>query len=163
MRSILLSLVICSPVLSASAQDGQAKKFPDIRQSKGLVTYIAPIKTRGSSVPIKISHVERLCGDKDGCQLRLGMFNWDTSGRVGSRSATFYYNKINKAWRTSYNDSFGSDANGTNDQVMKAWACYFVDGEHDNFVGKGDGKIGFNLLSWNDNGYVAECRLTIVD
>ncbi len=116
---------------------------------------------RGYTVPIPQTYIDKFCGDIDGCELRMGMYNWDGTGRTASRSNLFYYNTINRVWRSEAGDTAGTDFNGATEHVMQSWACYFTDGIYSNWNNIGDSAIGFGLLSWNQ--YVADCRLTIID
>jgi hypothetical protein len=65
-------------------------------------TYTAWSSTRGSTVNIPERTIADLCGDWDGCTLRMGMYNWDGTRRTASRSSLFYYNRGNKNWVTVY-------------------------------------------------------------
>jgi hypothetical protein len=116
---------------------------------------------RGTTKPIPQPEIIRLCADEDGCTLRLGMYNWDNSGRVASRESLFYYNQVSHTWRASEGDPSGTDFNGATEHVMNAWACYVTDGVYDKWKETGDPGLGFGLLSWNQ--YDAECWLTIID
>jgi len=49
--------------------------------SAGRITITASINQRGTTIPIDIQTITDLCGDGDGCDLRLGMYNWDGQGR----------------------------------------------------------------------------------
>ena len=125
------------------------------------VTYRVHKWQRGSTLYIPVSTVAALCGDGDGCSLRMGMYNWDNTGRVASRGSLFYYNPGNRVWRAERGDWAGRDYDGVIQHVMQAWACYFTDGIYLNWKGQGDPNPGFGLLSWNQ--YVAGCWLTIID
>lgn len=116
---------------------------------------------RGTTLKIPETDIIRLCADRDGCSVRLGMYDWDNSGRVASRESLFYYNHTNHAWRASAGDTAGTDYNGPTEHVMSAWACYLTDGAYKDWVDLGDSALNFGLLSWNQ--YVAECWLTIID
>lgn len=124
-------------------------------------TYTASVSTRGTTVNIPEKTVSDLCGDWDGCELRMGMYNWDGTGRTASREALFYYNIATKTWRSSWGDWAGTNNNSVTEHVMHAWACYFTDGEYINWFNRGDFDLNFGLLSWNQ--YVATCKLTIID
>ncbi|ACY15322.1 hypothetical protein [Haliangium ochraceum] len=127
----------------------------------GRTTYRVYQSERGSTIPISTDTIANLCGDIDGCTLRLGMYNWDGTGRVASRESLFYYNTVNRAWRASRGDNYGSDYNGKSEHIMKEWSCYFTDGYYSNWTSYGDSGVGFGLMSWNQ--YNAECWLTIID
>ena len=125
------------------------------------ITYQASTSQRGTTVDIPESVVSDLCGDTDGCTLRMGMYNWDGTGRIASRDNLFYYNKYNKNWRASAGDTAGTNDNNSTQHVMNAWACYFTDGKYSQWYNHGDINTDFGLLSWNQ--YNASCRLTIID
>ncbi|MBU2713142.1 hypothetical protein [Zooshikella harenae] len=125
------------------------------------ITIFASKSTRGRTVSIPQFRIDELCGDIDGCQLRMAMYNWDGKGRTASRSNLFYYNKTNRAWRAENGDKQGTDFNGKTEHIMQSWSCYFTDGTYRNWKNTGDSAIGFSLLSWNQ--YNADCRLTIID
>ena len=125
------------------------------------VTYVAEKNQRGTTVNIPVDVIEDLCGDLDGCTLRMGMYDWDGAQRVASRDNLVYYNVGNRAWRTSEDDEEGENNNGTTEHLMKEWACYFTDGHYSNWFNFGDNTDDFGLLAWNQ--YTAACRLTIID
>ena len=124
-------------------------------------TVTAWVGGRGTSVNIPEQTVSDLCGDWDGCSLRMGMYNWDGTYRTASRDSLFYYNSWNKTWRASAGDADGANNNGVTEHVMNAWACYFTDGWYINWANIGDIDPGFALLSWSQ--YNATCKLTIID
>ena len=131
---------------SASAQD--------------RVTYSA--YTRGTSVTIPETKVAELCGDIDGCTVRIGMYNWDGKGRTASRSSLFFYNKYTKNWRAERDDAEGTTDNGSTEHIVKAWSCYFTDGYYKNWTNHGDFNRNFAVLSWNQYNARA-CRVTLID
>ncbi len=124
-------------------------------------TYTAWSSQRGTTVNIPEQTVYDLCGDWDGCTLRMGMYNWDGTGRTASRDSLFYYNRSSKTWRAEYGDAAGTNNNNATEHVMNVWACYFTDGEYINWFNRGDFDLNFGLLSWNQ--YNATCKLTIID
>lgn len=123
------------------------------------VTYVAPFAGRGTGVPIAMADITRLCGDKDGCSVRLAMFNWDGTGRTASREFLFFFNPTTHGWRAS-TDSQGFDDSNVVEHVNQAWACYFTDGEYAGWNGT-DLVAGFQLLVWNE--YNADCWITIIE
>lgn len=146
------------------AEDKLVVNYPptqDPTPARDRVTYMVKKSERGSSRAILESDVAKFCGDQDGCTLRLGMYNWDNTGRVASRESLLFYNPVNRAWRASVADAAGSDYDGRTSHVMQAWACYFTDGSYKNWKNEGDGSVGFGLLSWSQHN--AECWLTIID
>ena len=125
------------------------------------VTFRVYKSQRGTTISLPENTIADMCGDLDGCTLRMGMYNWDNLGRVASRDNLFFYNTVNRNWRAMNSDWAGSDYNGTTEHIMEMWACYLTDGFYYNWTDYGDGNIGFGLLSWNQ--YDAECWLTIID
>ncbi|MBT5847498.1 MAG: hypothetical protein HOH86_12975 [Verrucomicrobiales bacterium] len=125
----------------------------------GRITYRN--NTSNTSVPIDESVVIRYCGDIDGCQVRIGMFNWDTSRRSTSRSYLFYYDAQTRNWRAS-NDAWGTAGAGNTQHALHVWSCYFTDGQYANGTDLGDTNNNMNLLNWNE--YVNEtCFITLID
>ncbi len=124
-------------------------------------TYTAYSSQRGTTTTIPEKTVYDLCGDWDGCTLRMGMYNWDGSRRTASRESLFYYNRTWKTWRASREDRAGTNDNNVTEHVMQAWACYFTDGEYISWYNRGDFDLDFGLLSWNQ--YNATCKMTIID
>ncbi len=153
-------LLVCTAAL---AQDYAAVSGND------RVSYVAWRNQKGTTVPIPVTDVTRLCGDMDGCTVRVGMYDWAVSagGRVASRDFLLFYNPQNRNWR-SYTaspvggpvDAEGVDNNNTVEHVNNSWTCYMTDGEYSNSVGT-DSKAGFGLLVWTQ--YHADCWLTIID
>ncbi len=123
-------------------------------------TFTAYKSQRGTTVNIPYETIEDLCGDWDGCTLRMGMHDWDGTGRTASREALFYYDITQKTWRMSL-DTAGTNNSNTTEHVMQIWSCYFTDGEYLNWYDRGDFDLNFGLLSWNQ--YNANCKLTIID
>jgi len=124
-------------------------------------TYSAWNWQRGTTVNIPESTIRDLCGDWDGCTLRLGMYNWNGTRRTASRESLFYYDNVTRNWRASRDDRQGTNNNGVTQHAMHAWACYFTDGRYSSWSNLGDHNTDFGLLSWNQ--YNATCKLTIID
>jgi len=135
--------------------------FTSTAYAQDRVTYTASIAQRGTTVLIPLATVITLCGDVDGCEIRMGMYNWDGTGRTASRSSLFYYNQFNRNWRAEAGDAAGTVGNNVTQHVMNAWACYLTDGHYNNWTNHGDLNQGFSVLSWNQ--YVANCRVTLID
>jgi hypothetical protein len=118
---------------------------------------------RGTTLPIPRKALVDLCSDLDGCEVRLGLYNWDNSGRVASRETLLYYNPINHAWRASYSDERGTNFDGVTAQVLSAWSCFFTDGTYRDWKNVGDGDLDFGLLSWRNDDLVSDCVLSLID
>jgi len=146
-KGILIALLA---LFSSSAAYAQAR-----------VTYTAWSSQRGTTVNIPNTVIVDLCGDWDGCKIRMGMYNWDGTRRTVSREALFYYDPVTRNWASSWGDWKGNNGDGATQHIMNAWACYFTDGEYISWYNRGDFDTNFGLLSWNQ--YVASCKLTIID
>lgn len=152
---VAATLVIVGSMLSF-VESANAYEIANERQ-----TITAWASGRGTSVSIPEQTIIDLCGDWDGCTLRMGMYNWDGTARTASRDSLFYYNSWAKTWRASEGDAAGTNNNGVTEHIMNSWACYFTDGEYINWFNRGDYDLNFALLSWNQ--YNATCKLTIID
>ncbi|AJQ94810.1 hypothetical protein [Gynuella sunshinyii] len=130
-------------------------------QAVDRVTYTADKSTRGTTVTIPESKVIELCGDQDGCEVRLAMYDWDGLRRRASRETLFFYNPDNRNWRDSVGDTAGTSSNNGTQHVEQAWACYFTDGKYADWTNLGDVDGNFGLLSWNQ--YDATCEITLID
>ena len=161
MDRIIVFAAVVVALMTASAHAQTSLGVYANPEKPNRVTYTAERTNRGTTTPIPIKVIEKLCGDADGCELRLGMHNWDDTGRIASRSSLFYYNKQNRNWRAEVGDPAGTDANNVIQHAFHAWACYFTDGAYAKFVQKGDAAVGFGLLSWTE--FNADCVLTIID
>lgn len=118
--------------------------------------------TRGTSVAIPEARVRTLCGDIDGCKVRIAMYNWDGNRRTASRETLFYYNAANRNWRDSDGDTQGTTGNNGTQHIINAWSCYFTDGSYSNWNNLGDTSINFSVLSW-DQYNAGACRVTLID
>jgi hypothetical protein len=177
----LLALVLLAPFPTVAAPPAEANEvitvpFVDAAQLRtngndyqpnpntaDRVHYSISKNQRGNSIPIRQEHIVSLCGDIDGCSVRIGMHNWDDTGRVASRQFLFYYNPRSKVWRASRDDydTAGTDSNNVTEHVNNSWSCYMTDGVYANWQERSDPSEGFGLLSWNQ--YNADCWLTIID
>jgi hypothetical protein len=140
-----------------AAADAYSDPPPALTDRK---TFVAPKTSRGTTVPIPEATVIQFCSGKDGCIVRMGMHNWDDTGRVASRHFLFFYNKDAKTWRAELGDTAGTNANNVTEHVNQSWSCYFTDGAYSNWQNLGDTSLDFGLLSWNQ--YNADCYLTFV-
>lgn len=109
-----------------------------------------------------------LCGDADGCEVRLGMTRWSNDNVTETASVTFefYYFPADGHWRSSApNDTWGVDGDNATNHVRDAWnTCYFTDGTYSNYQNQGDQQKGMQLLVYN--GYAhpnCTCELTLID
>ena len=155
-NNVLVAVIVALGPLLSFAESANAYELVWERD-----TTTAWSSSRGTSVNIPEQTIIDLCGDWDGCTLRMGMYNWDGTARTASRQSLFYYNSWAKTWRAEAGDTAGSNNNGVTEHVMNAWSCYFTDGEYINWFNRGDFNLSFALVSWDQ--YNATCKLTIVD
>ncbi len=137
---------------------------PSLDSGKKMVAYYAPKSTRGNTTVIPESVIIDYCGDDDGCEVRLVMYDWDGTNRSASREFLVYYNSQTKNWRSSADLSGTNNdglVNSVSNHLFYAWDCYFTDATYSNWNSKDD-NLDFGLLSWN-TAYNAECRLFIYD
>jgi len=113
-----------------------------------------------------------LCGDQDGCQVRLAMTRWtnDTQTESASRTFMFYYSGSDGHWRSGWQegDISGVDGNGVTQHAYNIWnTCFFTDGTYSNYKDEGDKVKGMQLLVWNNQGQFNNrnrtCELTLMD
>ena len=165
LTAISTSILIASPAMGAQAPGATAPQLvpgSDYEAVAGpdRASFFVSKNDRGTTVPVPVAVVARFCGDQDGCSVRIGMHNWDDTGRVASRETLLFYNRQNRAWRASASDPSGTDSNNIVEHVYSAWSCYFTDGEYSNYQ-RSDSATGFGLLAWNN--YNGDCWLTIID
>ena len=121
----------------------------------------------GDSVPIPIAVTDQLCGDGDGCSVRLSMVDWDPA-QPGQHASTaeflLFVDPVTGRFRSS-DDIAGVDGDGTTTNVVNIFSqCYLTDGVFQNFSAQGDPGSGFALLHWNAYSATAlQCRLTLTD
>lgn len=149
------------PLVDAAQLRATGNDYQPVPNTADRVHYSISKNQRGNTVPIKQEHIVTLCGDIDGCSVRIGMHNWDDTGRVASREFLFYYNPRSRVWRAEIGDLAGTDSNNVTEHVNNSWACYMTDAVYVNWQDRSDTAEGFGLLSWNQ--YNADCWLTIVD
>ena len=129
--------------------------------------------TVGVSTDISAADLARLCGDGDGCEVRLAMFDYDTIQSGPASVVTWLYCDADcKHWRTttqllSEGSSVGPQVGGTdNDNVIKHvinnWSCYFTDGKYESTTVNGDTAVGFGLLLWTQYPG-SRCSIAIID
>ncbi|WP_223422672.1 hypothetical protein [Tateyamaria pelophila] len=127
----------------------------------------------GVSTDISAADLARLCGDGDGCEVRLAMFDYDTVESGPASVVTWLYCDADcKHWRTttqllSEGSSVGPQVGGTdNDNVIKhvinKWSCYFTDGKYESTTVNGDTAVGFGLLLWTQFPG-SRCTIAIID
>ena len=121
----------------------------------------------GRTRPVPQEVMNNLCGDADGCEVRIGMTRYSSGAETEAASRgpfLFYYTPSNGRWRLS-NDSSGDDGDGATGHVINIWnTCYFTDSTYENYVDQGDQAQGMSLLLWNGYGGANRtCELTLID
>lgn len=89
--------------------------------------------TVNSTIPVDMTTVNALCKDGDGCDITVGMKDWDNAqvGMIASRGPyKLYMSKTSNAWRVSNSDAQGNDGNGSVEHILSAWDCYFTDAQY---------------------------------
>ena len=109
-----------------------------------LADYMASLKKYPPVPPEAV--VMKYCGRVSGCSIRIGMHNWDDTGRVASRDFLFFYNPVSHTWRASAGDTAGTNMNNTTEHINHTWSCYFTDGKYANWQNQGDTDSDFGLL-----------------
>jgi hypothetical protein len=119
-----------------------------------------------------------LCGDADGCTIRLVLQNFSGTRQDASLGPVHFeydlYDGTFRAAHTNYGDANMAtwtnvdlrDGDGNRDHAMKAWNCYLTDAEYRIGGGEVLPEVGNSmyLLNFNDNaGYKADCMLIIDD
>lgn len=121
----------------------------------------------GKTKSIPIDTLVSLCGDVDGCEVRMGMTRWGngTETETASVSFLFYYSASNGHWRSSSpGEIAGVDGNGVIEHVRNAWTCFFTDGNYANYKEQGDPDRNMQLMVWNQyQGASRTCELTLID
>lgn len=161
MRLLFLVLLSATSLGTSSSQAQDASNAYPTPKGADRATFVAPRTQRGTTTEISEGDVVKFCSGKDGCIVRIGMHNWDDTGRVASRHFLFFYNKENGVWRSEAGDIAGTNKNNATEHVNNSWACYLTDGRYENWQDKGDTDRSFGLLSWSQ--YNADCYLTFVD
>lgn len=150
-------------------RNDDAEKTYDLSPRYHLSLTAATYDGRTKVIPDQT--LKDLCGDQDGCEVRLGMTQWkyDTETETASRSFLFYYLPSDGHWRSSYEDKAGTIKNNTTEHAAQIWnVCYFTDGTYLNNQDKGDRGEGMALwVSRSDrDGYTnpkRTCELTLID
>ncbi len=123
----------------------------------------------GHSKLIPRDTLMQLCGDADGCEVRLGMTRWqnDKQTETASRSFLFYYSPSDGHWRSSYGDREGVIGEGGSQEAAQVWGvCYFTDGWYVSDQDRGDQGTGMSLRlsqSASFNNPKRTCELTLID
>ena len=135
--------------------------------SKPLWRYhmsLTAAKFGGSTKTIPNEILEKLCGTRDGCEVRLGMTRWDNNSQTqtASRTAHFYYSINDKHWRSEWEDREGVIGGGSAQTALVAWYCEFTEKTWENGQDKGNRGTGMQLRVMRDKKSAATCELTLI-
>ncbi len=158
-----------------SAYPPAVPSLNNVTATSERLTVIA-FKDKGVSVPVGFETVAALCGDLDGCEVRLGRQSDNAEGRILFVSTMLHVNATTGGWlsNTAFSDQYkpkDKDSQPTN--IISNGRCFLSDGEFklNNAnppvpVGT-DTDWGFGLVSLtqaNTNAAPdADCVLTILD
>jgi hypothetical protein len=134
----------------------------------------------GRTKPIPHDMFVDLCGDPDGCEVRVGMTRWsdDTQTQTASWGSQMrYYSPSDGNWRMSQPKAANgahpeyvigtneTDGDGNIDHLLSVWhTCYITDGEYDAYQGLGDSGPGIQVLVWNTYTNPGRtCEFTFID
>jgi hypothetical protein len=147
-------------------KDDQTESAYDISPRYHLSLTAPNFGGRTKTIPQEI--LVALCGDADGCEVRLGMTRWsnDSNTETASVSFKFYYSATDGHWRSSLpNETSAVDGDRETNHVRDAWqTCYFTDGTYSKYQNQGDNQRGMQLLVWNNyKGATRTCEMTLID
>ncbi len=122
-------------------------KWTSIKNKESRV-YSAPYSQSSTTIPI--TEIEDICGDEDGCQVRIMMYNWDNTKRTASRSFLFFYNKSNKNWRIGEKGAHfaGTNNDATQSHINIFYSCHFTETKYINGTRYAD-DANLHILNWN--------------
>lgn len=132
---------------------------------------------RGETLQIPQADLVALCGDEDGCTMKVSMRSWNSAGtsqiHANSRGVFhFQYNNANGAYRAQDSVGYiGVDGDGAMlNTDMGYTCCYLSDFQYVSSVGQGDSAKSMYLLNWTTGttgtcpaAENMECHLTIDD
>ncbi len=123
-------------------------------------------RDKGDSVLLDQARIATLCGDGDGCDVRIAMRLWGGANDTAAASRQFllYFDAPSRRWRTS-RDAAGQIGDGRHEHAFQSFeTCYLTEGRYVDFRNEGDDGLGFKLLLWNGfNGPDRECAITFID
>jgi len=127
---------------------------------KRSAVYTASVDQNSTSIPISV--IEELCGDEDGCKVRVWMTNYTPNYAAASRESLFFYDKTTRRYRSSNGDRTGQNYNGVKaEHALIFWSCHFTDTEYINGSMTND-DANMHLLNWS--AYTNEtCNIAFFD
>lgn len=143
-----------------------------VKGESNRLTYTSNVV--GVTTPIDPGALANICGDADGCEVRMAMRNYDTIDSAPAPLVTWLFcDATCTNWRTSLQLLGGTPASAQrmgrdkNDEIQhilhqKYWSCYFTDGQYLSVDSSNDAERGFGLLTWVEYAG-SDCVLTIID
>jgi len=137
------------------------------------ITYTASDNRTSTRIPESV--ITTLCGDLDGCRLRVGMYNWDGKKQTASHDILLYTNKRYKTANGVYKQVVefkasvsGREVSGTSNDMTHSkalgmWSCHLLDHKYVSGTNHGDHDRDFHFYNSNNYGSSETCRLTIID
>ena len=131
------------------------------------ITVSIPANQPKNFFTLPLEQVKSLCGDEDGCTVRLSMSNYGNNPHLSapaSISTLLFLNTASKQWRTSEpNTNRGVFGNNVIEHALQLFStCYLTDGYYKNTTPSGDQGVGLSLLYWPSNER-AGCSVTLID
>ena len=119
-----------------------------------------------TTMPLDMTIIKEICGDEDGCEVRLFMRRWNSNTETAAATRGPYvlnYDNATGRWRV--NDTSGIDGNGTTNHLLQWWDCYLTDGNYSNGSNQNDPGEGISLLNYNSDYSNANktCECTFID
>lgn len=116
--------------------------------------------------PIPTDVLDNLCGDTDGCRMRISMRYWSGAAETAaaSRDFLFFYDIGSGRWRTS-TDAVAVSGDGSLGHAYNLYnQCFLTDTTYSGGSQGVDTDRRMHLLLWNVySGGTRECNLTIED
>ena len=133
----------------------------------GRLTVSLPKNSQRNLITIPQDQLELLCGDEDGCTIRLSMNNYGNGAQASapaSVASLLFINKDSKQWRTSEpNATRGTFGNNSIEHALQLFStCYLTDGYYKGSTPSGDQNLGLSLMYW-PLAERAGCSVTIID
>lgn len=143
--------------------------FAETRQDNGRMTLSLLKAAEKNILTVPFDELKNLCGDEDGCEVRLSMNNFGTTtpahlNAPASTSALFYLNTVSNQWRTSESSpKRGAFGNGSIEHALSLFnTCYLTDGYYKGSTPSGDKNLGLSLMYWPLS-ESAGCSVTFID
>jgi hypothetical protein len=139
-------------------------------EDHGRITVSLLKNANKNLVVVPLDQLTLLCGDEDGCVVRLSMNNYSSSSSPAhinapaSASTLLFLNTLSNQWRTSEPASQrGTFGNGNIEHALSLFnTCYLTDGYYKGSTPSGDKNTGLSLMAWPLS-ESAGCSVTFID